>query len=291
MPRPEVETKSTESLVKLGELLNLHPDAMDNLIASIQYLLSLNSPSISLLVNCFISSRHNERKIKALQQWLHSQKQPSTISLLESILKYCISDAWSNNEALPYAPLSLRGDIPPQSESHNFHRALDIARRCDPDYSELRSTYDQLATSVDNGEWGRWLDGLIGTLADHDLQDIQASLMKIYNEREYADIPMVYIRITYLLAANGVTASMPTLQYHSESTVMVLDGYFDRIIARKLEMCYGSQFKHIEQAKSRPYSETDRKLISILASRQTDWDAVYRNLKMSTVTGMAQRSA
>ncbi|EPS45131.1 hypothetical protein H072_904 [Dactylellina haptotyla CBS 200.50] len=288
MPLREVETKKpTNPLFQLKELQSLHPEAMENLTASIKYLLSLNTPSISILVNSFTNSRHTDRKIQLLEDWIDSHQRPNPLDLLERMLKYCISEAWANQECLPYAPLSLRRDIPLQGELQNVHRALDIARRCDPDYSELHSTYDQVAQSVQNGAWSRWLGSLSGVLAEEDLEDIRSSLRGICAGQMYSEIPSLYIRITYLLASSGVLLSVPVARY-GNSTYAVLDYYFDNIIIRKLETIYGSPVREVFQAKGKDCSETDRKLISILASQQTDWDAIYKNLKASTVTGMAQ---
>ncbi|KAF3922985.1 hypothetical protein ABW20_dc0103022 [Dactylellina cionopaga] len=262
---------------------------MENIISSIRYLLSLNTPSISLVVECFIGTRHPERTVQVLHDFADTREFSTPLKLLETMLKYCISEAWSNAEGLPYTLLALRKDIPFQKEQRNVHRAMDIAMRCDRDYSELQSTYERVTA----GNWDEWLrisgealrNANSGTRRNEGLEDIQEFLSIIYNDGVSGDIPALYARIAYALASNGVSPYLTTLTYQG-SPFAILFEYFERVIARKLESFYGAESVQTPLVRNKERFDTDKTMLSILATRRTDWDAVYKNLRTSP-TGMA----
>ncbi|KAK6523547.1 hypothetical protein TWF281_001528 [Arthrobotrys megalospora] len=280
---------SLESFFQLEEFSGLHPQVMENILGSLRYLLSLNTPSITLIVNSFIRAHYTSpNHTQIIRQWIATQAISTPLALLERMLKYCISEAWANEDAAPYTSLALRKDIPLQLNQQSVHRALDMARRCDTDYSELQGAFEKVRETVRNGGWNKWVAGVraAGSIRDGDIEVISDLAGRMFIDMDSIEIPALYIRIVYILASNGVSTS-PGIRY-AGSPYAILAGYFDNSVSRKLEVFYGTtaQARAATSVRKEQY-EKDKKMISILASRQTDWDAVYKTLQSSTVSGMA----
>lgn len=205
------------------------------------------------------------------------------------MLKYCISEAWGNKDAAPYTSLALRKDIPLELNHQGVHRALDMARRCDGEYSELQSTFEKIRAMTANGEWNKWIAGLrsVGSIRDSDIEVLNNLMGRMFLEKDSIAIPVLFVRIIYILASNGVSSSSSGLRY-TGSPYAILAGYFENVISRKLEVYFGTttQARTAVSVRREQY-EKDKKMISILANRQTDWDAVYKTLQTSTARGMA----
>ncbi|KAF3176448.1 hypothetical protein TWF225_003759 [Orbilia oligospora] len=286
-----MDKRSLEPIFQLEEFSGLHPQAMENILGSLRYLLSLNTPSITLIVTTFIRAQYtSQNHTLAIRQWIATQAIPTPLALLEKMLKYCISEAWRNTDDAPYTSLALRKDIPLNLNQQSVHRALDMARRCDTDYSALQSAFGKVRTTMGNGGWNKWVDSArsVGSIRESDLEIMNDLAGRIFDENDSVEIPVLYIRIAYLLASNGGAASYAGLKY-TGSPYAILAEYFDSVISRKLEVFYGTTTQ--SRATPGPWMEQhekDKRMISILASRQTDWDAIYRTLQTSTVRGMAR---
>ncbi|KAK6352287.1 hypothetical protein TWF730_009117 [Orbilia blumenaviensis] len=281
---------SPESIFQLEHFSGLHPQVMENILGSLRYLLSLNTPPITLVVTSFVRAHYTSSDhAQTLRQWIATQAIPTPLALLDNMLKYCISEAWGNLDGAPYTSLALRKDIPLHLNQQSVHRALDMARRCDTDYSELQNVFEKVRTMMGNGGWDRWVSGIRGTgmVRDGDVEALNDLAGRMFVEKDAIEIPILYVRMSYLLASNGVTTSSAGSRY-AGSPYAVLAAYFDNVISKKLETFYGTttQAKTIASGRKEQY-EKDKKMISILANRQTDWDAVYRTLQSSTVRGMA----
>ncbi|RVD88785.1 uncharacterized protein DFL_002959 [Arthrobotrys flagrans] len=263
---------------------------MENILGSLRYLLSLNTPPITLIVTSFIRAQYTSPNLtQAIRQWVATQAIPTPLALLEKMLKYCISEAWGNSDDAPYTSLALRKDIPPSLNQQSVHRALDMARRCDADYSELQSAFGKVRTTMGNGGWNKWVGGVraVGSVRDVDVEVIDDLAGRMFVEKDLVEVPVLYIRIGYILASRGVSVSSAGLKY-TGSPYAILAEYFDNVISRKLEVFYGTTTQARTTVGSwKEQHEKDEEMISILAGRQTDWDAVYRTLQTSTARGMA----
>ncbi|KAK6339784.1 hypothetical protein TWF718_009178 [Orbilia javanica] len=285
-----MDKSSLDPVFQLEEFSGLHPQVMENILGSLRYLLSLNTPPITLIVRSFLRAQYtSQNHPQALRQWATTQASPAPLALLEKMLKYCISEAWGNTDDAPYTSLALRKDIPLNSNQQSVHRALDMARRCDTDYSELQTAFGKIRTTMGNGSWNKWVGGAraVGSIRDCDVELINDFAGRMFAEKDLNELPVLYIRIAYTLVSNGDFSSSAGLQ-STGSPYAILAEYFDNVIARKLEVFYGTTTqKGPPLGAWREQHEKDKKMISILASRQTDWDAVYRALQMSTARGMA----
>ncbi|KAK6498978.1 hypothetical protein TWF481_011549 [Arthrobotrys musiformis] len=281
---------SLEPIFQLEEFSGLHPQAMENIFGSLRYLLSLNAPPITLIVTSFIRAQYTSpNHAQTIRQWIATQTNQTPLALLEKMLKYCISEAWGNSDDAPYTSLALRKDIPLDLDQKSVHRALDIARRCDTDYSELQSAFAKFRATVGNGGWNKLVGGVrnAGSVRDSDVEAISDLAGRMCGENDSIELPILYIRIAYTLVSSGVAASSVGLKY-AESPYTILEEYFNNVISRKLDAFYGTT----TQARAvvgnwREQHEKDKKMISILAGRQTDWDAIYKTLQASTARGMA----
>ncbi|KAK6513757.1 hypothetical protein TWF506_008193 [Arthrobotrys conoides] len=285
-----MDKRSLEPIFQLEEFSGLHPQVMENILGSLRYLLSLNAPPITLIVTSFIRAQYtSQNHTPAIRQWIATQAIPTPLALLEKMLKYCISEAWGNADDAPFTSLALRKDIPLHPNQQSVHRALDIARRCDTDYSELQSAFGKIRITMGNGGWNKWIESVraAGYVREGDVEVINDLAGRMFAEKDLAEIPILYTRIAYTSASNGAAASNAGLKY-TGSPYAILAEYFDNVISRKLEVFYGATTQpRTPVAPWREQYEKDKKMISILASRQTDWDAVYRTLQTSTVRGMA----
>ncbi|KAF3934959.1 hypothetical protein ABW19_dt0208820 [Dactylella cylindrospora] len=245
------------------------------------------------------------------------------------MLRTCISDAWGNSRSLPYATVALRKDVPLQrgldeafqrlqkspsndlsygsmqevyrTNLQNVQRALDVARRNDPDYMELVSAAELIRPGTRTGNWDQWLAvladdfrsaGMSSSETSSTIKSIESQLARIWGSRTkqedcYAELPLLYARISYILASNGISPSSPNLKYPS-SPFATLSDYFEHIIYNKLENMLGAESPRHSQIGVSKGLDSEKTLLMILASRQTDWDSVYKLLQVSTATGMAQ---
>ncbi|EWC44948.1 hypothetical protein DRE_01007 [Drechslerella stenobrocha 248] len=337
---------SIKAFLKADEFQTMHPQAMESTISSMEHLLSLDTPFINLIISCFINTRHPRNSPPVPQRWttLASQTSASSspLNLLEGMLTHCIAEAWGNPHALPYAPLSLRKDIPLQKDldsavyslerpatpgyqtaqeaykrrMESVRRALDAARRCDADYRGVQAVVEQLATA----DWERWCLALATTLwssADYpaaamgaidavvaacmhdvrswagavDSKSCSSNSSSSSMEEMHAGVPVLYARIAYRLVCGGVAVDCEKLRYPG-SPFAVLGDYFEDVVVGKMEGYYYGATAAVSATRRETEGrrEDEGGYLAVLAARSrqtTDWDSVYRGLRVEKATGMA----
>ncbi|KAK6337924.1 hypothetical protein TWF696_001400 [Orbilia brochopaga] len=307
---------------------NMHPQVMENALGSVAYLASLNTPHINLIINCFLATARSHNNAK---RWPDA----TPLHTLEHMLKSDICEAWNNALSLPYTPLSLRKDIPLQKEldgavfrlSHtpsptsitadgssnylaaqeayrrrmeNVRRAMDVARRCDGDYSGLQNTLSQLTPGNTHGDWQTFFAVLADeiqsctTTDDNDdndemaswMAELQACVARIFDpltavEEAHAEVPLLYLRLAYVTAVYG--GGMEGRLEYRGSPYVVLKAYFEDVIVGKLRVRCGAS----QRRGSRDTSAYASGRKGCLGT--TDWEGVYSGISSRTrATGMAR---
>ncbi|KAF3904704.1 hypothetical protein ABW21_db0209648 [Orbilia brochopaga] len=282
---------------------NMHPQAMENALGSIAYLLSLNTPHINLIINYFL----------ALPRQAHTYQPRYTsappLSILENMLKSSISNAWNNTFGLPYTPLSLRKDIPLQKDldgaifhlsnttstneyasaqdayrrrMDNVRRALAVARRCDGEYMDAQNLLVRLTPGNTHGDWRTFFAILesFRYTSDSDemaawIDEVQATVARICDphtalEDAHAEIPVLYVKMAYMVAVYPV---LETQMVYQGSPYLELKAYFDDVIVKKLKAnCGGAQKQAGFMGINGP----------CLRRPTTDWEDVYRGISSRT---------
>lgn len=245
----------------------------------------------------------------------------SPIALLEKMLRYCISEAWENPRGLPYTPHSLRRDVPLQrgleeaserlerspvtdlsyrkiekiyrSNLENVHRALDTARRSDPDYVDLDATLERIRPDFNIDDWNEWLAVLqehlysttsfssaeIGSVLDNVRSHISSSWNSSPKvEENYGDILSMHLHILYALSSNGINPDSENLRY-PDSPHQILSSYFEGVVSDKLASFFKADAPRTSRSRSLEVADNEKAFLHILATSQTDWDSVYRSLR------------
>ncbi|KAJ6258632.1 LOW QUALITY PROTEIN: hypothetical protein Dda_6680 [Drechslerella dactyloides] len=307
--------------------IDMHPQAMENAVGSIAYLLSLNTPHINLIINCFLaaprpSPKHTLHAQPFSHRWTHvlsTDGSDSPLSLLENMLRHTICETWNNDQSLPYTPLSLRKDIPLQRDldgavfrltnttnmpvegndyataqeayrrrMENVRRALDAARRCDGDYTALQNAISQITPGSSHGDWATFFAVLSDALRTAPSYSTADELVSAITDLQ-ASVARIFDTRTPVEEAH---AEVPLLYLRLAYVIAAAGVRGEQLAYRGSPFaCLAAYFDDVVVEKVRRRADGAAGGVGYkgcLEGRTTDWEGVYSGIRASRATGMAR---